>query len=484
METQNGTTSQAALRWVTVGLLVVVVLYCAVDQVCAQQTKGNRFEVIGPTKPVRLEPAEFGERKKAAVEVTFDLLPTSMRFHLPSFPCMVTENNIRYSNFWAETYEPRIGGGSFEPLFDRRNRYSRMWIEHQSDARIVVRVRGGLCNTREQIAHTDIPSGSPYGKGDWVDEWFYIYPDGVHVRHVKIYTGLAPMSRPFGFDRDPPKVVHEFMESAVLGEPGHLPTDDIEIDALTLIRLVGGHTEKLLPEGESTTISYKPYPEDFGDFRDASIMLVNLKAKYKPFTIGMPYGARVQPYWPEDDLPHVFQTWGDPPGEGYSSALGHMLNYWHYRRTDNTLEQIYLQGMTNAKNPVRELVSLAWSWIAAPRLRMEGLEMSYTVITYDPAQRAYIVPRQGRGPRKLEFILEEDEDIGDFGAAMWIINPAFVVKDWGTSGVGLRVDGKPVEVGKDFRIGHERTHTGTDLILWLKYKSQEDTQFEVKPVNN
>jgi hypothetical protein len=394
---------------------------------------------------------------------------------------MVTENNIKYSNFWAETYEPRVGGGSFETLMDRRNRYARMWIEHQSDARIVVRVRGALCNTEEEIAHADIPSGSPYGKGDWVDEWFYIYPDGTHVRHVKIYTGLAPSSRPFGFDRDPPRVVHEFMESAVLGEPGHKPTDDIEIDAVTLIRLVGGHTERRLTEGESTTISYKPYPDDFGDFRDANIMLVNLKSKYKPFTIGMPYGSRVQPYWPEDELTRVFQTWGDPPEEGYSSALGHLVNYWHYRRTDNTLEQIYLQGMTNAADPVQELVSLAWSWIAAPRLQMEGFEPSYTIMTYDPAQRAYIVPRDGRGPCELDFTLEEDEDIGEFGAPMWVVNPAFVVKNWGKSDVSLEVNAKPMQLGEDFRVGYEKRPTGTDLIIWLKMKTNDAVEFSISP---
>ena len=102
-------------------------------------------------------------------------------------------------------------------------------------------------------------------------------------------------------------------------------------------------------------------------------MLINLKAQYKPFTIGMPYGVRVQPYMPEGPLPHVFQTWGYSPRRGYTAALGHMLNYWHYRRTDNTLEQVYLHGMTNAKDPVKELVPLAWSWVAAPRLQMDGV---------------------------------------------------------------------------------------------------------------
>lgn len=457
-------------------LLVTVVLgvgWLFSPVVCLAQSE---FSATGPIEPVKLPP-----QKKGAVKVTFDLVPTRMEFDLPSFPCMVTENNIKYSNFWAETYEPRIGGGSFEPLFDRQNRYAKMWIERQSDARIVVRVRGALCNTEEQIAHADIPSGSPYGQGDWVDEWFTIYPDGVHVRHVKIYTGLAPVSRPFGFDRDPPKTVHEFMESAVLGAAGHVPTDDIEIGAVTLIRLVGGHTEKLLPEGKHTTVSYDPYPEDFGDFRDANIMLVNLKADYKPFTIGMPYGTRVQPYWPEDELPHVFQTWGDPPDEGYSSALGHMLNYWHYRRTDNTLEQVYLSGMTSADDPVKELVSLAWSWIAPPRLQMDEFEHGYKVLSYDPAQRAYIVPRTGRGPCALEFTLEEDEDMAEFGAPMRIINPAFIVKDWGHADVSLEVNSKPVRQSDHFRVGYEETATGTDLIIWLKMRTSEAASFSISP---
>ncbi|MHC4643214.1 MAG: hypothetical protein ACYS32_16340, partial [Planctomycetota bacterium] len=56
------------------------------------------------------------------------------------------------------------------------------------------------------------------------------------------------------------------------------------------------------------------------------------------------------------------------PQRGYTAALGHMLNYWHYRRTDNTLEQVYLHGMTNAADPVKELAALSWSWIGS-RLR-------------------------------------------------------------------------------------------------------------------
>jgi hypothetical protein len=314
-----------------------------------------------------------------------------------------------------------------------------------------------------------------------VDEWFYIYPDGVHVRHVKIYTGLASRSRPFGFDREPPNVVHEFMEAAVLGAKGHTPLDDIEIGALTLIKMIGGHSEHVIAGGVSKTIHFKPYPDDFGDFRDAGIMVVNTKSKYRPFTIGLPYGVRIQPYQPEDDLPYVFQTWGNPPEKGYSTAFGHILNFWHYRRTDNTLEQVYLQGLTDQKDPAKELVPLAWSWIAGPKLRMEGLKPDYKTFTYDQSQKAYVLSCKDDKPSELEFELEVDEEFYDIGQS--IINPAFIVKGWGEAGVEVKIDGKPVKPGKDFRIGHEETHTGKDLILWFKMKTNKTVRFSLSPVN-
>lgn len=448
-------------------------LFCAVPVASAE----SAFRAEGPTEPVKLPPRQAG-----AVTVTFDLLPTTMSFDLPWTYFIVMPDGTKFCNFAAETYDPRnfdgkAGAASFEPGMDKEGRYVRAWIEHQSDARIVVHVRYALANNLYDMAHSDIPSGSPYGKGDWADEWWYIYPDGVHVRHMKIYTGLASVSRPFGFDRVPPKVVHEFMETVIKGPPGHKPTDDIDVEALTLVRLYGGHSDDSIHEGISTKISYQPYPDGFGEFRDANIMLINLKNEYKPFTIGMPYGVRVQPYAPEGDLPHVFQTWGYSPERGYTTALGHMLNYWHYRRTDNTLEQVYLHGVTNAGEPVKELVALAWSWIEPPCLKMEGLKADYNQFPYDPAQRAYIVPRKDRGPASLEFTIEQ----ANIFAPMWLVNPAIIVKDWDEPGVVLKVDGQTVEQGKDFRVGYEQTPTGKDLVIWLNMKRNESTRFSIKP---
>lgn len=271
----------------------------------------------------------------------------------------------------------------------------------------------------------------------------------------------------------PPNVVHEFQEDFIFGVNGHTPLDDIDLAPITLIMM----------DGRSKTIPYKPYPKDFGEFSMANIKVANLKAKYKPFTIYIPHGIENEPYPPEGDLPHVFQTWSRGTENGYSTSLGHTLNWWHYRRTENILEEVYLSGMTMTKDPAAELVPLAWSWLRPPQLQISGIEPKYKVQIYDPAQRAYIVPHQGRGPHKLEFAIEVDEDVKELGAPMYIVNPAFIIKDWGTSGVELKVDGKTVNQGKYFRVGYEETHTGTDLVLWLNMKSDETVKFSISPVD-
>ncbi len=424
------------------------------------------------------------ELSKVAVEVYFDLVPTMMRFSMPCYPSMVTVNGIHFSNGWTETYDPKATS-SCEILWDREAKYSRMWIESQNPARIVVRFRAAIADPRGYIAHSYIPSGSPYGKGDWTDERYYIYPDGMHTRHVRIYTGLAGQSLTVTDEtfKDippvreiPPNVVHEFQEDFVFGLKGRLPEDDIDVNAVTFINL----------DGSSKTFSYRPYPHGFGEFIKAPIKLINLKSEYKPYTIFIPHGVENETYPPEGELPHIFQTWlkGKDGKGGYSASLGHTLNWWHYKRTENILEQVYLSGMTNSDNPEEDLTMLAKSWLVYPRLLMDGVELSYTETIYDPAQRAYIIPRKYIKDGEIEFKIgfpyfEKDAH----PVPVSIVNPAFVVKDWGNSGVKVEVNGKPADPMYDLRTGYEKTESGTDLILWLNLKSDVAVSFKLAAVN-
>jgi hypothetical protein len=430
----------------------------------------QQFAAEGPTTETKLEPEEL----LGAVTITFDLLPTTMSFDLPWNYCAVSENGIKFSSFAAETYDPRDwkltgGGASFEAGMDRKGKYARVWIAQESAARIVVRARYALNNLEYDIAHADIPSGSPYGEGDWGDEWFYIYPDGTYLRHMKIYTGLASMSLPFGFNREPPKVVHEFTENVVIGPAGHDPEDDIENEAVTLYKMYGKHTGIVHSDGIGKTFSFEPdYPTDYGEFRDANIMLINSKSSYRPFTIGMPYGVRIQPYQREDNGESTFQTWRiKEPSIGYITPVGHMINYWHYRRTDNTLEQVYLHGMTNEEDPQSELVKIGWSWIVPPELQIDGHERDYFKFTYDQTQKAYIVPRNNSGSEKIDFVLDAIYDEDYLYGTMWLVNPAFIIKDWGTDDIALEIDNVELNREKDYRVGYEKTAEGTDLVIWI-----------------
>jgi hypothetical protein len=149
----------------------------------------DSFYATGVTEPIvqYMEPGFKVPREvsKIACEVYFDLVPTKMRFSLPCYPCLVTENNIHYSSGWTETYDPRASS-SCEILWDKHARTARMWIESQNPARIIVRFRAAIADPDGYVGHSHIPSGSPYGAGDWTDEWYYIYPDGMHTRHVRI----------------------------------------------------------------------------------------------------------------------------------------------------------------------------------------------------------------------------------------------------------------------------------------------------------
>jgi hypothetical protein len=385
---------------------------------------------------------------------------------------MASENGIKFSNFCARTFDLQVPGDSlFDVAKDLEGQFVRVWIEHTSAARIVVRVRYALCNSKYEIAHSDIPSGSPYGNGDWGDEWYYIYPDGVVARHVKLYTGLASRSMPFGYERESSKVVHQLTESLVIGQEGHVPTDDLETNCVNIIRLVGDNVESTFENGDSRIFSYDPFPKDFEEYSKANLMLIRSKSTYKPFVISLPFGSQVEPYKPEVGSLYSFQTWTDhlQTGVGYVSSIADMYNFWHFRRTQSTLEQVYLYGMTKTADPTSELAKLAWSWIVAPELQMPGYEANYLEFTYDQAQKAYIVPRTHIGPENLEFSLKR---LDNASAPMRWVNPVIVIKNWNDTIKPFVLKVNNVTYADTlYRYGFEKTESGYDLVLWLKLNS-------------
>jgi hypothetical protein len=334
-----------------------------------------------------------------------------------------------------------------------------------------VRFRGTLKTPEGETLHTYVDSGSPYGEGDWSDEWFYIYPDGVSARVVKIYTGKTKDAVAFWGKAGYAAfwgirgTIFETQETFIHGVAGLQPPDIIETEALTLITM----------DGQSKRISYKPYPHDISLFDPANIQMVNLKSKYHPFTIVTDNNVEIKPYYmPMDDHRNidktVFITWprrGHFEDGDYTSALSHVIKWGWHEKTENTLVQIYLLGMTDEpteQQRVDKLVKLARSWQYAPKIVLEN--HGYASEGYDMTQRAYVLNCKSPGePSALALELQASEESP-------LVNPCFVVKGWGHAAAKLMVDGQPVGRGNDFRFGYEREGAGgPDLVVWMDLDS-------------
>jgi hypothetical protein len=427
------------------------------------------FDATGNTNPNNSlgDPGDVGPFP-AQVEVTFasPYSDLKMRFCPPARPVLVSENGIEYSSGYAETYDPDTGiEGSFEVYADFDNNYTSMWIELKNNARIIVRWKGALVAHVEgqgpKIAHAEDNSGSPYGNGsgDWVDEIYYIYPDAIRTRYATIYTAFASTSQPFGFDREPPNYVHEFMEMTVWSYGNRIPSNDIDITALTLVNM----------EGQSSDISYSSYPSyphGFGNFEYSNIVRINIKSDWRPFVIGRTDNVTIRPYDAEE-TPDPFQSWGER-GIGFATALGHMVNWQHFEQTSNTISQLYLEGLTNTDIPGADLAALANSWINPPGMTITSDGFSIVGRGYQAVERAYHV-RKDSGSN-LEFTLNA-------GTESPGVRPAFVIEGWGTTVAStVRMNDISLKENSEFRQGIE----GENLIIWINKELTSAASFSVE----
>ena len=108
-----------------------------------------------------------------------------------------------------------------------------------------------MYNDTKGIARSNEVTASPYGMGEWTDEWYIIHPDGTHIRKVKLYTNHGAESQSW-VTATPRPYVHELegMYFWNAGRDNRLVEDDLQTDGLTLIKM----------NETDTTISFNPYP--------------------------------------------------------------------------------------------------------------------------------------------------------------------------------------------------------------------------------
>jgi hypothetical protein len=137
---------------------------------------------------------------------------------------------------------------------------------------------------------------------------------------------------------------------------------------------------------------------------------------------------------------------------------------------DNAVDHgnMVMYGFTNG--PVSKLVPLVKSWNnPAKVIKTAGCQSQ----GYDKDQRAFI------------FVADDDQITFEINstAESPLVNPCFVIKNIKSrkSKAALEIDGKKIFVEKDFRQGVTYDTDGKPmLIVWLKYRIEKDTQFEIE----
>jgi hypothetical protein len=385
----------------------------------------------------------------ADVVVRFGGLPFQFIFWRGTsyVPNWVTENGIWFNNEFNETWSGVKGCG--EPMSDKQCRYSNVRILENSEARCVVHWRYALTDVFYHIAREDDASGW----GDWSDEVYTIYPDGISVRDVTLHSSH-------------PEQPHEWQESIVVMGPGFSPENSLDPRGLTLVDAAG---EKVDYSWERSTPPHKP-----GRPEHPCIQVCNTKSKFKPFTILRAQDADTFDIFSSENRRGVslYPWWNHWPAATFASdgryamaadrpshsSLTHL--YWKaYQTGPQWMRKIMLAGL--AEQSATSLLPLMRSWSHPAELELD--DHNFQNLGYDPAQKAYVLKRTKAGA-KLSFRVAANADSP-------VVNPALVILDWGDSDPHLEVSGREIPRGEAFRWGHRQTIDSEDLVVWLKLNS-------------
>ena len=375
---------------------------------------------------------------------------------------LVTENGK-----WVGDQSAEGGGGEVigccEHMSDKQCRYAHVRMIENHDARIVVHWRYAVNDVLYRIANMQV---HPFGA--WADEYYYIYPDGVAVRAFTVYNMNGE---------------HSTTEPASYNNPGERAEDNLHIDALIQANM----------EGQVRRQRWDPWPSNgkvaapfTNDLPNANINIVNFKSKSKPFYIYEP-GTRVIPYG--GGLNEVkdyskFPTWnhwpvGQAPSDGRYAYFTDRVSSSAVTSPgpavevdeDGTSHGRFIMGLTN--QPIEKLAPIARSWLQTPQLKAKG--KAFKSEGYSRDERAFILSKTGSGGTEtLEFEIAASEDSP-------VVNPAFVIKNWGRTDAKLKISGKRTNRGKVFRFGHNHRLEGSDLIVWVKAEATKPIKFSLSP---
>ena len=377
------------------------------------------------------------------VVVCFDNNPSKFVFWrgVRYGPCWVSENENWMTDQSLETWANGIHDteGCFEHMQDRHCRLSHVRIIENSDARAVVHWRYAPVSSHGSTWMPDPKTGWEC----WVDEYYYIYPDGSAIRKVS-------------WNKDTTGRAVQYQESLPVTQPGQRSDELLANDYV--------HVADYDYNTRAVSVELRKQPADWSG--NYTVQQFNFKSQNKPYICFEP-GNRMSVRWIDGGYNHfpVNQArcdgrWTrtlDRPSHISSSPCSNPVIH----ENGNRLFWNGLYGM-NSMN-MTELVSFGRSW-AYPAELSTGPE--FVSKGYDRSQRCYQIENASGKATKSEINLE-----GSKGSP--VLNPAFYIKNWNANGAKILVNGK---AHVTYRAGINRRLEGHDLVVFLSIN-------EVVPVN-
>lgn len=379
-------------------------------------------------------------------------------------PSMVIRNNTIDNDIWiadqsAEYFSspPRPGGtsGCSEHMSDAQCRYSRVQLIENNSARKVIHWR---------YAPTDVQYKLPYannltGWGTWIDEYYYIYPDGVYTRGYHSFN-----------DDDAP--LDQYQETTIVNPPRTYPEDNIEKAAITL----ADHSGNEITYTRKENLKRNEFP----GLTKPNIQLVNIKADIKPFIIMDPEAVSPILYNWNTGINSYFSMWNhfpvqQAPSDGRqavyndhtsSTALSWMKITKPYQKDSRKNTYVYLTGATDKK--ASQLVKLSKSWNNAPDFIL--LNGKFKSSGYEKFERAYLLTATDTNHGDLYGKVNASPE-------QPVVNLAFSIEKWGDSPVLVKINDKPLSKNQ-YQCGYEKTLEGTKLIVFIEL--EETKSFNIK----
>ena len=392
--------------------------------------------------------------------------------------CVDLGNGVMFTPEWCEVNSPN-DEECYEPIMDKKLRWSRVEILEAGPARARVKWSYALNDMRYKVFHGNTMA----------DEIYTIYPDGVAVREVMIWPGNASKH---GGNAN----FWQVEEWILINRAGSRPTDFIRPSEALTLQSGAGDVVKLkwpLPAKDGPLCGFHPEIADWKNY----IGRIGLKGVPNPFT-AIPKSQALFPYirCAGCGKDHPFM-------KVFGRINGHPI-YYHWPATD--MEDFIMGALAHDK--VRKVAThtsfmncnYAWrcsdddfvptpfagtTWYmlvgAVPEesdpAKLDQLMLSYrqpaaVVMTRDAGEKGD--PRRGRvifegfdySIRAYAFRQHSDEDRVEFSLqpAKPIVNPAFRILNWSTAPerTRVKVNGKDLDPR-----GYAAQTSGRDLVVWV-----------------